>query len=166
MGLNAIEICSKLGARVIGTVGSDVKKQWLATNCDLVPSTIVVRPASGRRGERAELRRLLVDAAMAAGAAGVATAEGGGAKTGDTAPPSVPSRVANVGGVKVVVEKQEDEDAGWVDVVLDGIGGVALQSSVDVLARGGRLVHFVSQGQGGGLQQMLTSPPNRAGQRT
>ena len=37
----------------------------------------------------------------------------------------------------------DDEGAdALVDIVLDGIGGPTLEASVDVLDRGGRLVHF------------------------
>ena len=134
VGLNACEICEKLGASVVGTVGSEGKKDFLVQHSNIEPEAVVVRPAGS--GGRAKLKGLFVEAATAARGATATAAQAGP----DASVTSVPSRVASVAGVKVVVE--EDEDVGCVDIVLDGIGGVTLAASVDVLARGGRLVHF------------------------
>ena len=120
VGLNACEICEKLGASVVGTVGSEGKKDFLVQHSNIEPEAVVVRPAGG--SGRAKLKGLLVEAAKAARGTTTMAAQAG---TDDASVTSVPSRVASVAGVKVVVE--EDEDVGCVDIVLDGIGKSDIQ---------------------------------------
>lgn len=43
VGLNALEILGRLGARVVATVGSEAKRQWLEAACGLTRGQVIVR---------------------------------------------------------------------------------------------------------------------------
>ena len=126
VGLAAWKICRRLGARVIGTVGSEAKKQWLLQHLaddPPAPEQIVVR--SGKKAAF-EAKRLSEAALCSAhrwrSEKGVASggSSGGGDGGGD----------------------DHHGSDGKLDIVLDGIGGSVFEASLSVLAKGGRVVHF------------------------
>jgi NADPH:quinone reductase-like Zn-dependent oxidoreductase len=126
VGLAAWKICRRLGARVIGTVGSEAKKQWLLQHLaddPPAPEQIVVR--SGKKA--AFEAKLLSEAALWSAhrwRSEKGVASGGSSGGGDG------------GG-----DDHHGSD-GKLDIVLDGIGGSVFEASLSVLAKGGRVVHF------------------------
>ena len=151
VGLAAWEICRRRGARLVGTVGSESKKQWLLDHLNgkgeaargaavVLPEQVVVRPPRG--GSRV-LGELLVAAVRhtekhVGSSSSSSSSSDSGACGGDASGSLGGGDISGRGGN----DKGGDNRSGLLDIVLDGIGGPAFEASLAALNKGGRVVHF------------------------
>jgi len=130
VGCFALEICKKLGAFPIATIGSGTKKEFLKSRYGLGEGQVLVRETE-RKKFAEQLRGALKEKKRMEG-------EEEGGKEGKEGKDDIDKKEegGKEGG------KEEGEEVGGFDLILDALGGMYFKEGYKQMARGGRMITF------------------------